>query len=80
MSPSTPLALKVTTIVYNPLFRNSWIRPCEFNNVEQCCIEMLNQHHLTGWPNAHDMSNSTMLNGVKPNIAFVGPGLKLGAP
>ena len=32
MLPSTPLALKVTTIVYNPpSFRNSWIRPCALN-------------------------------------------------
>jgi len=29
------LALKVTTIVYNPPFRNSWIRPCCASNLQQ---------------------------------------------
>ena len=36
----------------------------EFNNVERCWMEMLNQHHSTGWPNVFNMLNSTMLNGV----------------
>jgi len=41
------------------------VQHVEFNDVERCLMEMLNQHYLTGWPNVSNILNSRMLNGVE---------------
>ena len=41
------------------------VQHVEFNNVEKCRMEMLNQHHLTGRPNVFNMLNLAILNGVE---------------
>jgi len=37
----------------------------EFNNVGRCWREMLEQYHLTRWPNAFNVLNSTMMEAVE---------------
>ena len=50
----------VESISFNKAYKR--VERVEFNNVERCWMEMLNQYHFTGWPNVFNMLNSTMLN------------------
>ena len=72
---------KITLTLFNTLLSRTILNEVG-KRIEHCCKQLRkkkgkkeNERHSTGWPNVFNMLNSTMLNGVKWNIARFSQGL-----